>query len=401
MSPFTKRSYQNASFRVLLFYQPIVPMGLENSFYRAQILYLAINLYLSIPMSLTKTGIACILLLLLKLGAMAQTIKGWVYRAGTDTVIAGASVYYGGSMAGTITNSKGEFELAAKQQQIPVIVSCIGYYSATVNYTQGQLLKVYLKPKIEVLRTVTIRADGMDRDAEIAIFMREFIGSSPFAKSCTITNMDDINFFYSKKTRTLTASCDKPVVIENKALGYTISYYLDRFSNTNKNVFFAGNYIFKENTASADSIQIKHNRETAYKGSRMQFVRALWQRDLKGYDFSIYNQNYIPLEESNILARDSLGQKYVRWHSPIFISHDKRSTVTPTQDASFIDKDGFYDGGLQWSGAMANQRIGDLLPFEYLSEKEFKTPPVTRSLPAKATTGSKTAVPQPTQKNHF
>ena len=81
------------------------------------------------------------------IGANAQIITGKVYRAGTDTVIAGASVYYGGSMSGTSTDKNGNFELYAQAQQIPVVVSCIGYYSETATYKPGQPLIVIWRPK--------------------------------------------------------------------------------------------------------------------------------------------------------------------------------------------------------------------------------------------------------------
>jgi hypothetical protein len=36
-------------------------------------------------------------------------------------------------------------------------------------------------------------------------------------------------------------------------------------------------------------------------------------------------------------------------------------------DSVYFEKDGFYDPiGVEFSGEMSKQRIGDLLPFEYL-----------------------------------
>jgi hypothetical protein len=314
-----------------------------------------------------------LLLMLGTIGANAQIITGKVYRAGTDTVIAGASVYYGGSMSGTSTDKNGNFELYAQAQQIPVVVSCIGYYSETATYKPGQPLIVYLKPKITALRTVTIRADGMDRKAEIALFTKEFIGTSTFAKSCTITNIDDIEFFYSKKKRTLTANCDKPIIIENKKLGYTISYFLDSFSGSPANVAFTGNFIFKENIpAKSNPDKIKQNRETAYKNSRMQFIRALWHHQLAQAGFRMYMLNNFSLTEDSITAVDSLNQKYIHLKDKLYILNDlfERSSLTSKEKFSFINKAGFYSQGLQWSGIMAEQRVGDLLPFEYKSAND-------------------------------
>lgn len=308
--------------------------------------------------------------------AKAQIISGSVYSDSTKTPIDGATVYYGGSLSGTITSTNGHFELQAKAQQIPVVISCIGYYSATVYYKPGQALVVYLKPKQEQLHAVTIRADGMDRKEEIAIFIREFLGTSDYALNCVIENMDDIDLFYNKKTRTLTASCDKPIIINNKKLGYTITYYLDQFTKTPKEVYFAGNYSFKETNwlTATEQAKIKHNRENAYEGSRMQFIRALWHHTLEKTNFDIYKTYFEHLTEDSIVVRDSLGQKYIKLDAPIIVTNIKSARNTThlqgRRKLLFIDQDGFYSLGLKWSGALSTQRIGDLLPFEYQSEKE-------------------------------
>jgi hypothetical protein len=167
----------------------------------------------------------------------AQILTGKVYRAGTDSVIASASVYYSGSLNGTMTNSEGVFELPIKSGQVPLIISCVGYSSATVErYKAGDDIKVYLEPKQQQLQNVVVRFDGMTREEKERIFIQEFIGTSVYARSCTITNLEDIDLAYSKKTGALTASCTKPILIENKMLGYTLTYYLDYFAKLPKRV---------------------------------------------------------------------------------------------------------------------------------------------------------------------
>lgn len=163
-----------------------------------------------------KPIIFCTVFLWSALCANAQTVIGKVYREGTDSVIIGASVYYGGSTYGTITDDKGQFRLAARSEQVPLTISSIGYNSASVHYQPGKPLLVYLKPKTQVLHDIIIRADGMSRKDEIWLFTREFLGLSYYARNCSIDNIDDIDFFYNKKAQTLTATCDKPIIIDNK-----------------------------------------------------------------------------------------------------------------------------------------------------------------------------------------
>jgi len=315
---------------------------------------------------------------------MTQTINGRVYRMGTDTAIAGASVYYGGSMSGTATDGTGYFALKAKAQQIPIVVSCIGYISATVHYEEGKPLVVYLVPKTEMLNMVTIIAgndsgyggDGMSRKDREALFISEFIGTSAFAKNCTITNMDDIRLFYNRKKDALTAICDKPIMIENRSLGYTIKYYLDRFSKTPGKLAFAGNYIFNDPQNPPDD-SVKLNRSNAYKGSRIQFIRSLWNHTLKQDGYRMYTPSFAQITEDDITTHDIEQQKHMVLTQSIFVVNSHVPLVINTVNTGnsslpFIDKDGYYGEGLQWTGGMGSQRIGDLLPYEYQPEKEFK-----------------------------
>lgn len=333
-----------------------------------------------------KFIIACSILSLLMCSTNAQIITGIVYKEGSDSVIVGASVYYGGSLSGTITDNKGKFQLTAKSEQMPLTISCIGYYSTSVHYQADRPLIIRLKPKMEELHDVVIRVDGMSRQDEIGLFRREFLGLSYYARNCTINNIDDIDFFYDKKTQTFTATCDKPIIINNKALGYTISYYLDKFVKTSKQIYFAGNYIFKENEPTNEQAKIIRNRENAYDGSRMQLIRILWNNKLNESGFSLYAVNYTPLREKDIVVRDSANNKYLRLGGKVRIVYngDTRAlnTISCSENLSFIDSSGFYNAGLRWTGEMGQQRVGDLLPFDYqpLGNLESRTNAITSNI---------------------
>jgi hypothetical protein len=70
-------------------------------------------------------------LIMLSSHLRAQILRGQVFRSGKDSTltVANASIYYSGSMAGTSTVADGNFTIKAKTKNIPLIVSCIGYYS--------------------------------------------------------------------------------------------------------------------------------------------------------------------------------------------------------------------------------------------------------------------------------
>jgi len=326
-----------------------------------------------------KTGAIFILLLASSLLLRAQQITGRVLRINSDTVITGASVYFGGSTKGTSTNSLGVFSLSAGNSQVPLVVSCIGYYSTLVtDYGPDKPITVYLKPKSNMMREVQIGFDGMSREEKLRIFRREFIGISEYAKDCTITNIDDVDLSYDENAETLTAFCNTPIIVKNKMLGYTINYYLDKFIRTSGHVRFAGNYLFKEDliTDPKQQKKINLNREDAYSGSRMQFIRSLWSNTLTKHGFELYDTHYKNLPTDSLLYINQLGEKYVETNKAIRIAYRKDysriSILTKKEALSFIDKDGFYGSGLTWSGKMSSQRIGDLLPFEYVSPQDGK-----------------------------
>ncbi|QKJ29674.1 carboxypeptidase-like regulatory domain-containing protein [Mucilaginibacter mali] len=319
-----------------------------------------------------KKLLAVCLFLLAATCLYGQSVTGRVYRGAGDTTVANAVVYYSGSMnGGTMTDAHGQFELAARSAQIPIVVSCVGYYSSTVYYRDGQPLVVRLKPKQEMLKEVTITVDGMKREDEVAIFKREFLGVSKYALSCVITNIDDVNLHYNKKTRTLTASCYRPIIIENQKLGYTVSYYLNKFEKNPETVSIFGTYIFKDNVLPFDKNfkKTQQNREDAYDGSRMQFIRALWANTLDKTNFRVYTTFYDKLTAAEITVQDSLGQKYVHLRGRIYVVNTDNmhqdNPLTQRSNFTFIDRDGYFGEGLIWAGSISTQRMGDLLPFEY------------------------------------
>ncbi len=79
---------------------------------------------------------------------------------------------------------------------------------------------------------------------------------------------------------TLKAFALKPILIINKALGYNITYYLDKFEyyKPGNSFFFMGNIIFNED--STKKMLYERRRKNAFLGSRMHFFRALWTDDL-------------------------------------------------------------------------------------------------------------------------
>jgi len=351
--------------------------------------------------SFCKTVI--VILLLLPAILHAQAIKGRVTDAVTGKPIENASVYLDGTSQGTTSDSEGNFMLNNNlQTKAPLVVSYLGYQSQTIKNYEQTNLNLALKRKVMVLNEVTISTDQIRRARALRIFMNEFIGANN--NDCAISNPDDIYFKYDKKQELLTADAEKPLVITNKVLGYKITFFLASFSRTPLKTQYKGNYFFTEDTAGLKPAAIQKiikARDDAYFGSRMHFIRALWANELDRNYFSIYktprkediyygveyrldeanrvNYNYVVKAEDGqkfiMLAKDADPNNRKFSANEVYVTYRKGSPAFMIQDDAnagvIIDKNGFYDIGLEWKKNLAAYRVNRLLPFEFVPSHNY------------------------------
>lgn len=306
-------------------------------------------------------------------GIYAQIITGVVLDYETEQEVPFANVYFNSSMHGAVTDENGRFELNIDGYDgQDIVVSCVGYDSWIIQeYHGNKFYQVYLKPSSVLLREILIVHKDMPRKKKERIFLREFLGTSSNASKCKIENIEDVYLVYFKSTKTLEAYCDKPIIIYNKALGYRIRYFLDIFKLEEKNMFYRGNFMFEDDTSITpeEMVTVLRRREKAYDGSRMQFFRELWRRD--SYKFKFYLQDPktdLVLNLDSLVTDITNNIRYLRPVGPIKVSYRSEKSYIDFIDQQSIpfNKSGFFDSKfLTWSGEMANQRIGDLLPFEY------------------------------------
>ncbi|HEX8376317.1 MAG TPA: STN and carboxypeptidase regulatory-like domain-containing protein [Pedobacter sp.] len=307
----------------------------------------------------------------------AQTLKGQVLIYGTDNPIGYASIYFNSMYKGTVSNDDGYFELTLHQSiKDSIIVSAIGYSTATVaEYSTQQPIKVYLKPKAYDLDAVTIESSsGISRQKKEKIFKKEFLGTSQNGLKCRIENLSDIQLVYKKKSKTLEAFCDKPVIIHNPQLGYKITYYIDKFNTTGELTANEGHYFFEDDTllSKRDRKKINQRRKSAYQGSRMHFIRSLCSNTLNEAGFTVIGKGRGLLDPSDLLDYGD-SQKFIKIGDgiDIYYLHIGKTYVTDKKSLSLINDKGFHDpSSITWIGYMADERVGDLLPYEYLLEKK-------------------------------
>ncbi len=237
------------------------------------------------------------LLLLLLLGATAQyRITGRVIAADGKKPIASASVFFSNTSKGTITNEQGEFALDnIADGKYDLVVSFIGYETNVQTVQPSKVtapLTIELKVKVDELKEVVVGGyvkEDWKRWGKF--FLDNFIGQSSYAADCTIKNPETIQFRSYKKHHLIKAFSDETLVIENKALGYTIHYRLELFQYdfTTRILFYQGYPLFEEMETKRSRKQ-EHwaaKRETVYYGSELHFMRSLFRNKLAEDGFEL------------------------------------------------------------------------------------------------------------------
>jgi hypothetical protein len=309
--------------------------------------------------------------------AYNQVIKGTVLDKETKSPIGFAYLYFNGTFTVTQTDQNGNYKLdVSKNASMPLTISAVGYYSSTLtDFSTEKPNLIYLIPKLYELKEVTINARSLAkrRKANLRLFKDEFLGTTYNARECEILNEPDITFNYDSDKDTLQAFASKPILIDNRRLGYKITYYLDKFEyyKKSRSFFYKGNVIFNEDltTNELQKQSFETNRKYAYFGSRMNFFRALWVNDLKSAGFMVKTPSDENLNYEDIVIQEDSRLKFLKYHENLNIFYYTRyrmSHIVFLKERIYFDNSGYFDqSGISWEGELARQRVGDLLPYEY------------------------------------
>lgn len=237
-------------------------------------------------------------------------IKGKVLDDSTGTALDGASVLCQNTTKGTVTNKEGEFRMELPSGGHILVITYTGYETESIRISSAQdnssELTVKLKKKEKKLEEVVIQATTEVKDGWTKYgqqFRDYFLGTTPNARQCTITNPDSLRFYFSKKRNRLKVKSEEPVEVFNYALGYKIQYLLDSFIYDYNTKFsaYTGVAFYSEIDSTEEQKQIwKQNREVAYYGSRLHFMRCY-------YDSTLTDNGYI-LEK---IGTDSITNKII------------------------------------------------------------------------------------------
>ena len=306
------------------------------------------------------------------------TLQGRVVDAKTDDPLADVHVFVAGSTIGTVTGDGGRYTLPNVPMGAATLhVSLLGYTS----YTNDLILKqpgtrtidVRLSPTVLESEGVTVMAER-DRTWErrFETFTREFLGTTGVAESATITNPEVLRFDASSGP--LTAEAVEPLIIESRALGYRIEYYLEEFVHTRGQTSYTGKPLFEPLTpdSPAQRQRWKDNRESTYRGSFRHFVRAALDGRAEGAGFTVTTAG-----GRRALDADDLFQpgpvptvKRLLFGGQVAVSYReylRSSMQLRSSDGALVDMQGYLANpyAVVFHGHWGTQRVADLLPNNY------------------------------------
>jgi len=227
------------------------------------------------------------------------TLVGTVTDSATGEPLADVNVFIAGSTRGTVTDDQGRFRLTGLPlgaQQL--YVSFVGYKaeSRSLNLRES---KVY---RFEVsLQQTVVEGEGVVVEAErdeqwqrrYERFKAAFLGETPNAEQTEILNREVLSF--DGGLGSLEAFAARPLMIENRALGYRIEYFLEDFKLTQRRTQYDGEPFFENLEGSpAQKAKWEKARRKAFLGSLHHLLLAMIEGRVEEQGFKLYHRQGSP-----------------------------------------------------------------------------------------------------------
>jgi hypothetical protein len=252
------------------------------------------------PVVRRSFGLLLLLTVLPIAAATAQSsgsveISGTVVDDSTGAPLPHTHVFISGSMTGTSVDEEGHFRLTdislgAKR----LYVTRLGYEAEQVDLVlpSDTTLTFHFRLTPTVIRAAPVTV-AAERDEEwherLDRFERLFIGESEAAEHCRLTNPNVLQFdtaWWGK----FEAEARRPLIFENRALGYRVTYYLKEFEVRGDIVRWDGEPVFAPLVPrdSVEAARWEANRREAFYGSLRHFLLALLNDRVEEEDFRMY-----------------------------------------------------------------------------------------------------------------
>ena len=235
-------------------------------------------------------------------GLSQNTLRGKITDEKNGEPVPYANVFFTNTTLGAPTIEDGTFEIRnIPNGKYDLTISMIGYkrFQRVVELRDSTAnIRIALKQSPENLAGVTVVADQADNKKYFSTFRKLFLGESRNARHSEILNPNEVHLFFDEDLKILTGHASKPIVVENRALGYRCIYILDRFELNFKTSTqsLLGVARFEELPAGdrKDSLRRENRRLVAYRGSLNHFVRSLFANKLEQEKFRVVSVTINP-----------------------------------------------------------------------------------------------------------
>lgn len=359
-----------------------------------------------------------LLLISVDFSLSAQTISGTVKNAKTGEAMPFANVFVNNTTIGSTTDGNGKYLITGNlPRNIELVASFVGYVTATKSFSLSATNKVDFKldPLESILTEVELKTR---RDKKWERDLRRFedvflaVPDDPFVSQLKIKNPWVLDFETVKESgpNYVHATAQEPLQIVNEALGYDVIYYLKDYRFYNNRSSYVG-FVFFDPKDIRDSTELaisEANKETSYMGSIRHLLNSILLARTADENFEIYEvlpsdlirrrtnvyneelDKSIKLVNPDSIRRMPLknGNYRVFWPNDAEIHYrGKRwrndyysdiyhpvSWISAPLGYFDIDRNGIpvIPSQVVLSGYMGRQRMGRLLPHDYVPSESFE-----------------------------
>jgi hypothetical protein len=333
-----------------------------------------------------------------------SVISGKIIDSESKEPLVRASIFAQNTTRGTVSDSSGNFKIYLDKGGYELIISYTGYTNKTIRIesSKDQDLTILMQKADNSMSEIIIKStnevpDGWEKYGKF--FIQHFIGATPFADSCTLENPQVLKFLYFKRTDRLKILASEPLIITNKALGYTLRYELDSFVHYyQKDIsLYKGVCLYTPMDGDPQLQDLwRRNRLQIYYGSRLHFLRSYYDSTLKQEGFTVdilsahvsnkFDRLVNPYDTSYYFFNDSTQNAELWFPAKVSITYSKKAPEkeylqqyqlpleVPVQisyieltDAIVIKPNGYFFDQKSWinQGYWSWKNLADQLPYDY------------------------------------
>jgi hypothetical protein len=328
--------------------------------------------------------------------APTARIHGRVLDDSTNAPLPLTNVFVANSTIGTAVDANGEFVLrGVPLGSHQIVASIVGYVLETwtlrVRDTIAYEVEFRLKPRVLEMPGVLVEEkDPVEWKKHLQRFVDSFFGTGPNSTQCRLMNPQILDFQVDEPTNRLTATAREPLEIENRALGYRVTYILLRYVETPQLLQFIGiaHFVGSRPKEVQDSLRWKENRRKSYYGSRRHFLSALIHKTWREQGFEVNSIRRTPVRMAltwragfEVDADSLLSPGPVPYERKlsfegmlqVIYNHGSRHDFTLIeldQPVITVYTNGLVENPLKLvtQGYWSSQRAADLLPTDYEPE---------------------------------